>query len=536
MVTVKELQTIARQQGIRGFSLMRKDELIAFLAKNGVHVPASPKRKTPKKAKTSASKKAKTSASPKRKTPKSPKRKRSASPKRKRSASPKRSPKRSETSLERKYHPAIRELIARFDIDELRSTINDFEHHGSGQGLYRGGADRLAMIVFLLHEGVRFALPLRFDKILADDLEKMPFKELLVINFALFPAKHTTTTQMKKYEYINHLAGELAPSKLSKRYDHHPVIKNLLDVLDMSELHTLGAHTAGAKIPAGVTDKLHILARLIMANARTSIRVSPMDVDLDNSWYSFEELVVIFRGLDSQSPLPISPKALHGIYLPTDTDNLIRHISMILKTSHKEFPECSGLTRDNTSDAIKHVMKVCGGKALMDKRTHRLAKSLGKFIRYDQPTSDTPPQPESYESEFDMFTIPYDISSVFQRLFKNKLEALLRGAIWNEYINKYGAPGVDVSTKSEHDQRKFYRSMTNMFETPALLKAWYMHYAPGSPEKASDENVERLAQNYMFCEDVLFNRLYRKYVDHGWNPKSENLWFHDDRCDSRRAA
>jgi len=74
------------------------------------------------------------------------------------------------------------------------------------------------------------------------------------------------------------------------------------------------------------------------------------------------------------------------------------------------------------------------------------------------------------------------------------------------------------------DKKAFLERMTDVFEIQGMLIKWYQHF---NPEKEDlSKFTEQILERYTTCEDVLFNRLYRKYVNPQWSEKSK-LWFAD---------
>jgi len=118
------------------------------------------------------------------------------------------------------------------------------------------------------------------------------------------------------------------------------------------------------------------------------------------------------------------------------------------------------------------------------------------------------------EDVFDFETEPNAaIFSTMSRHFQG-VELYLRTAIMIDTDNE-----IDIDSESAETLRK----TTDEFDTHKLLVAWYQHFAP---EKVDD--ADNIMQKYVNCESVLFNSLYKKYVDNNWEPVP--LWFSDPTC------
>ena len=126
---------------------------------------------------------------------------------------------------------------------------------------------------------------------------------------------------------------------------------------------------------------------------------------------------------------------------------------------------------------------------------------------------------ETHEEDFDLF----------EQYFKG-VELYLRTAIWNIYKYEYliddeERDDLDSELAESEDEKGFLENLTNVFEPRDLLMRWYIHY---NPTNATDEFVDRTIEKYTNWEDVLFKRLYRKYVDPDF-PEMTKLWFSPKR-------
>lgn len=135
---------------------------------------------------------------------------------------------------------------------------------------------------------------------------------------------------------------------------------------------------------------------------------------------------------------------------------------------------------------------------------------------------------EKYQEEYKVFS-----------LFYGGLELYLRCAIFLDYkynhlqekdrkivefcISKKTGNILQVvkngNKKVGRPLKKGYLDeFTNVFETIHLFEAWYLHFDSNRVEK-----IENTLDRYEQHTDVLWNRMYRKYVDEDWVYKP--LWF-----------
>lgn len=69
--------------------------------------------------------------------------------------------------------------------------------------------------------------------------------------------------------------------------------------------------------------------------------------------------------------------------------------------------------------------------------------------------------------------------------------------------------------------KEYLDMLTDTFEPYYLVKYWYFHY---NPEKYSDKNkIYKMLERYRLYEDVIFNKIYKLYVDPDWQYSC--LWF-----------
>jgi hypothetical protein len=124
--------------------------------------------------------------------------------------------------------------------------------------------------------------------------------------------------------------------------------------------------------------------------------------------------------------------------------------------------------------------------------------------------------------DFDTFKKEYNL---FKKYFKGT-ELYIRTAVWIAYKYEW------LKTEKERDildkeavkgKKEFLERTTDVFEFLEILERWYAHF---NPEKNNEEELDEILSSYVTCEDVLFNKLYRKYVDKEWNVRTK-LWFAD---------
>mgnify|MGYP001170147072 CR=1 FL=1 len=100
------------------------------------------------------------------------------------------------------------------------------------------------------------------------------------------------------------------------------------------------------------------------------------------------------------------------------------------------------------------------------------------------------------------------------------IELYLRTAILIDYVyNLQDKSGAEETLEEiETHDAETLSGMTDMFDVRTFFIAWYNHYAP---DKIAE--VDALLQKYNNKESLLFNNLYRKYVDP--NAERIKLWF-----------
>jgi hypothetical protein len=140
-----------------------------------------------------------------------------------------------------------------------------------------------------------------------------------------------------------------------------------------------------------------------------------------------------------------------------------------------------------------------------------------------------------YADEYELFSKYFEKINLYLRLalfLKYKYEILkteeqrdaLNSSIDRE-IEK-GKIGADIYTFK--DIITYLKSLTDKIDIPDLLRRWYEHF---DPEKLEEKKfLKNKLNEYEFCEDKLFVRLYRKYVENDIS-KETSLWFHNSECE-----
>jgi hypothetical protein len=123
-----------------------------------------------------------------------------------------------------------------------------------------------------------------------------------------------------------------------------------------------------------------------------------------------------------------------------------------------------------------------------------------------------------YKNEYDLF-----------RKYFTGLELYLRTAIYilykYEYItNLNDRLLLDKEMNNSTEQATDLELLTDSFEPKELVMKWYYHFNPDRDNLESF--VDDLLSKHIGCENVVFNSLYKKYVDSSWNRYTE-LWFAD---------
>ena len=141
-----------------------------------------------------------------------------------------------------------------------------------------------------------------------------------------------------------------------------------------------------------------------------------------------------------------------------------------------------------------------------------------------------------YTDEFELFSKYFEKINLYLRLgifLKYKYEILkteeqrdaLNASIDQE-VEKGNIGSTDIYTF--RNIITYLKSLTDKVDVPDLLRRWFEHFDPKKLEEK--KFIKNKLDEYEFCEDKLFVRLYRKYVENDI-PKDMSLWFHNSECD-----
>ena len=81
---------------------------------------------------------------------------------------------------------------------------------------------------------------------------------------------------------------------------------------------------------------------------------------------------------------------------------------------------------------------------------------------------------------------------------------------------------------SYENKKKYLETLTDIGDPFEFLSAWYNHY---DPSKNNSKHINKLLNNYSGCFGVLYNKLYKKYVNPNW--EAVDLWIDDESCKDR---
>lgn len=119
------------------------------------------------------------------------------------------------------------------------------------------------------------------------------------------------------------------------------------------------------------------------------------------------------------------------------------------------------------------------------------------------------------------------------QVYYSGLELLLRFAIFidknNGVINiqkskKTGKTLLVTGKKGRIIDKGWFDDASSTFEPRRLIELWYRHFNP--KKERIEELIDKFMDRYTGYEDIIFNRLYRQYVDPGY--KMKKLWFSAD--------
>jgi predicted NAD-dependent protein-ADP-ribosyltransferase YbiA (DUF1768 family) len=148
-----------------------------------------------------------------------------------------------------------------------------------------------------------------------------------------------------------------------------------------------------------------------------------------------------------------------------------------------------------------------------------------------------PPKTKTIETEdigagvdifdFDKYKKDYDMVAKYYT--ENKLELLLRAAIYIDYKYNYIKKTSDRTILDKSVQKggkQYLDTILDVFEPRYLLVKFYKHQ--GSDKADDPEWLDEILIKYANHEDKMFNRIYRRYYDEDWVNKP--LWFTVDEA------
>jgi hypothetical protein len=156
--------------------------------------------------------------------------------------------------------------------------------------------------------------------------------------------------------------------------------------------------------------------------------------------------------------------------------------------------------------------------AAPEKKTTASKKKAMEKLRDEMGLGDIDP--------FDFEKYPKDLA-LFKKYFDG-LELYLRLALWifsryydldDRQIRELLEDLKEAQDEGEEAEEDFLADKTEDSLEKELLSYWYLHW---NQDLANLKDVDRIFNRYYNCEEVLFNRLYRKYVDPDW--EDVELW------------
>jgi len=170
-------------------------------------------------------------------------------------------------------------------------------------------------------------------------------------------------------------------------------------------------------------------------------------------------------------------------------------------------------------------------------------KSAGKHV--SAPSVDEEVDP------FDIGMFPSERAKFREHFAGNDLEIMLRSAVWLMEIEELRQDIIEAAESDEEadeiyqenlrkmgseyrsaqNRRDFLAEQTQEPNLKRLILAWYIHF---DASKTTDD-MERIYAPYRGHETILFNRLYKKYVDDSW-PVTRPLWKNFDSTRRRLAS
>lgn len=103
----------------------------------------------------------------------------------------------------------------------------------------------------------------------------------------------------------------------------------------------------------------------------------------------------------------------------------------------------------------------------------------------------------------------------------------------NYLIYKYGELNerdrdiLDNAINSAPNKKEYLEKIMAIINMETLLLYWYAHFKPA---KANLEFVRNLMIRYQQAEDILVNRLYKRYINSNYDAYAHQLWIKDPPC------
>jgi hypothetical protein len=162
--------------------------------------------------------------------------------------------------------------------------------------------------------------------------------------------------------------------------------------------------------------------------------------------------------------------------------------------------------------------------------TNRISKSKSKSKSKSIYSSISPKNYDAFDEN--KFKDEYDIFAIYF----TGIEKLIRIFEWIKYNHGYNFKPQDRTKLIEelHNQgsyenkKKYLETLTDIGDPFEFLSAWYNHY---DPSKNNSKHINHLLNNYSGCFGVLYNKLYKKYVNPNW--EAVDLWIDDESCKDR---
>jgi len=118
-----------------------------------------------------------------------------------------------------------------------------------------------------------------------------------------------------------------------------------------------------------------------------------------------------------------------------------------------------------------------------------------------------------------------NIYDIFKKHFVG-IELYLRAANFIDYVynsNKSSTQINKIINDLKSHNKNHLELLTDVVVLDEMLFKWYEHF---NKTNANYDFIDETLVKYNLCEDVLWNRLYKKYVDPDWNLDTK-LWIAD---------